>query len=289
MTVRSGLARALLVLVAVCLTVGCTVEVGPDDPASSPTAERVAEVRAARSALEEPVSQLVAATVTVRASAEQAQVAAESGAGGRASGLRGTAALDDARAALAAITLEGEGPDVAAARAAVADALDAAASLATAARTEDDELAELLAAEDQLAEVRASWDRPGARSQQITRLDAAATDAAAIADRLEDGDDQQPCAGLRQRLGEAAATVAERSAELRDHAQRRDGEAFDEARARFDAEPALGDDDVAAATACWTSRSAVVAAASRVEDAVVRLAAALDPEDLTASTGADAG
>lgn len=247
---------------------------------------RVEQVLRARSALADPVPVVVARSAALRDDVEEVWAADGDSArrAARVDTVDATALLEAADR-LDRVELLGDGPDVVAARAAVADVVAAARTAAAAAGPELADLPELVAPDEQLLALVAVWDESGSYSQQVARfgqLEQEARDLAASLDR----DAAVPCTGVWRRRAEAATLVADRTAELLAAVERRDGEGFDRARDSWADDPlgtggaSLGALDAAAARACWEDDSTVAAAHRRLLDAVAALEVALDPEDL---------
>ncbi len=171
-----------------------------------------------------------------------------------------------------------EEPAVLAARDAFDDAVGRARLVVEAARDEAAHLRTLLDAEAELADVTAGWDAPGSRSQQRGHFAELVARARAVVTSLDVVDEVPDCAGAVAARQAAALLVAERTEELRGYVDRGQGRSFDEARARFDAEPwhaGLPGRDAEDA-GCWEGRGPVVVAADAVQGALDRLVAALN-------------
>lgn len=250
---------------------------------------RVEQVRRARTALAAPVPPVVAASRAYRDLVGEI-LAAPGDSEGRATSvtLADPSAVVAATDALAAVELVGDGPDVRAARAAVAELTAAATAVVEAGAAELADLPPLAEADGRLAVLVAGWDEPGSRSQQVERLGTLEEEARAAATAFDGSPSALPCVGAWERRVAAAETVATRTAELRGFVSAFDGASFDAARSAYRADPydtggvTLGDLDAAAASSCWAASSAVVAGHERVEETVDALEEALDPPDLRA-------
>ena len=247
---------------------------------------RIDEVLAARAALAEPVPTLTAEAERLVAALEQLWVepVPSNRRAAVVASLR-VAPFDDAIAGLAAVELEGDGPDVRNVRAAVAAVLDDGEALGAAVAAEQDELVELVAFDEQLRSLFEPWDAPGQYSAQLAAFEQLTVDARALADEAAKRTSTPACTEVWDRRVAAATTVAERTDELRTLIRDRRGQEFDELRDEYRQDPfglgaLLGELDAAAAAACWTEDSRVTSLLAALLASRDELAAALDPDDL---------
>lgn len=251
---------------------------------------RAEQVRRARAALATPVPRVVAELGAFESVVDEVWTA-DGDAAARAANVAAVdpSALLAAADALEEVELVGDGPDVRAARLAIEGIVAAARAAAAAGPAELVDLPALAEVDPQLLALAEEWDVPGSFSRQVTRLAELEERARALAAAL-DRAPALPCTGVWTRRVEAATLVADRTAELRDHVLRRDGDAFDAARAVFRADPLatdgrpLGELDAAAAS-CWRLESAVPDGVAAVDEQVAALTDALDPADLRAPQG----
>jgi hypothetical protein len=173
---------------------------------------------------------------------------------------------------------------VAAARAALEALVSAAAAAERGAAEELEVQRRLLEADEALADLAATWDEPGSRSQLVGRLTSTAEQAGSLAEDLAGGEDVLACLATFERRAEAARVVAERSFALRAEASSRDGLGFDALRDEWRDDPfglgaPLADvppDEVA----CWRADAPVRAAVLAADAALDALQRALSPADL---------
>ncbi|MBW3659850.1 MAG: hypothetical protein KY457_14515 [Actinobacteria bacterium] len=191
--------------------------------------------------------------------------------------------------ARADVDVAGDGPDAAAVAGALRDARAAADALAAAA---DEDLAVLDRAADadvRLSAVVAAWVEPGSRSQQLARLEEAATRADALAAELGAAEDDPACAAVLARRTAAATTVADASRELHALVERRRGEEFDARRRELAQDPAASTrtlvDADRAGIDCWRAEAEPVELAAAVAEALEELERALNPADLASPSG----
>ena len=282
---RTAVALAAAVLLVACAPGGDPVD--PVDPEQAERDERIAEVLAARAALAETVPAVVEAAegyVTGLRGVRDTQVAtsAERAAAGAA---LPTTPLDTAQQQLEAAELEGEGPDVQAARSAVEELLEVVGDVRAGVDDEVEELGELAAFDAALAEVVEAWDRPGSRTEQREALGDAAARAEELAAQAGAAEPIVPCLDVWTHREQAATTVAERSAQLRDLVAGSTGTQFDEARDEWRGDPTgLGTPPAeldADAMDCWDEGSPARTAADRLRVLADEVGAALSPDDLT--------
>lgn len=220
--------RPLIVAVAAMALAGAACS-GASDTSEAP-AGRADAVREAREALGAPAQQLAAAVLEVedgiaglRSEPTERDIDELEGGGAQVA-----TAVDE----LEAVELEAATTDV---RSAV-EAVDRATSAATELVEHTDVLVEagrqLVATDTRLAELAATWDQPGSRSEVVARLEETAAAAAGLA-----ADGPQACSGPMEVRSAAAAFVAEASRELRDRVAAYDGEGFDARRADLSEAP----------------------------------------------------
>lgn len=281
--------RALTVL-AVLLAAACAPE-----PAAAPGPtvddERVADVAAARSVVADSAVALGNAVAALARDLRSVRLGTPADAEGRTAAVAAVRAgpLPDLRAALSAAgntEIEGDTADVMAAAAAWQRARDAAGEVVAGTDPVLDMLERLVAAEAELPDLVASWDSPGARSQQLARFEETAVAADLIATELAEVGEQPPCGTAVQRRVLAAEAVAVGSRDLRALVAARDGDGFDVRRADLDGDPfQTGTPDVgliagdAEDAACWDG-GAIATAAARVPAELDAMVAALNPADL---------
>lgn len=275
-------------LAAVVLLAGCTPPSSGGGEVVVSDDDRIVEVRAARQALAEPVpavvseaEHLVDALEQVWTEPGQVEERAE-----RAAALR-LAPFEDAVGTLDAVELDGDGPDVVAARELVAAMVADGRALLEVVEEELGSLTALPPFDAELEAVLAGWDQPGSYSQQLEAFGQLAEDATALGGRAADRTATPACTGLWERRAAAARTVAERTEELRGLIRDRHGQEFDELRDSFRQDPydlggLLGELDAAAAASCWTEGSDAPAAVELLQTRTDELEAALDPPDLGA-------
>lgn len=219
------LPRPLVVAVAAVALVAAACSGGGQTPA-----DRVDAIREAREALGAPAQQLAAAVADV-----------EDGVAGLRSGptersvdelARGGDEVATAVDALEAVELDVATADVREAVEAVGRATSSATRLVDATEVLVEAGRQLVATDARLAELTATWDQRGSRSEVVARLEET---AAAAADLRADG--PQACPGPMEVRSAAAAFVAEASRELRDRVAAYDGEGFDTRRAALDEAP----------------------------------------------------
>lgn len=273
---------------AVVLTglVGCTPRASDGGQVVVTDDDRILEVRAAREALAEPVPAVVAEAERLVDALEQVwtETGQVEGRAERAAALR-LAPFGDAVETLDAVALDGDGPDVVAARDLVAAMVAAGRSLLEVAEEELASLTALPPFDAELEAVLAGWDQRGSYSQQLEAFTQLAEDATALADQAEGRTATPTCTGLWERRAQAARTVTERTEELRILIRDRRGQEFDELRDSFRQDPydldgLLGELDAAAAASCWAEESEAPGAAERLLTRTDELEAALDPPDL---------
>lgn len=290
--------RPVAFLAALALAVGaaaCTEPAAEDGGAD--VADRIATVRELRATVGPPAAEVGTAAATLREVLDELHADLPAAPDTRRGAVeavreRDLARLEEATAALATTELPEAGPgarDVAATAAARDDVVSAATDLSDAAAEDLDLLVASADAEDRLADLTATWDEPGSRSQQLERLGETAEAADALAVELEAIPDAPPCAELIARRADAARAVAAHARELRDLVERRAGTEFDERRAELANDPyglgeRLVDGDVRD-LGCWRTDGPVATAADEVEEGLAALEEALNPADLEGSGG----
>ncbi len=253
-------------------------DAGPDDD----VARRVAAVTETRDAVVEPAQALGTAAAEV---ASRLDHTVEQPTAATVEALRAAVTdLEQARTEVEELDLEPTTPDVVAADAALDDAMAGARSMAEAATVVATAADQASTADQALAELVATWDEPGSRSELLARLDETALAADALA---TDGVGTPPedCSGPLAARVDAAAFVAESSRELRALVEARDGLAFDERRAELATDP-LGrrEDDQGAVRSIDPDDCPAIdvaeESAAMVVQALQDLQTALNPEDL---------
>lgn len=278
---RRFLSTVLAVAAAVMLA-ACSSTSGDDVP-DDDVARRVAAVTETRDAVVEPAQALGTAAADVAARLDQA---VEQPTEATVEALRAAVTeLEQARTEVEDLDLEPTTPDVVAADAALDDAMAGARSMAEAATVVATAADQASTADQTLAELVATWDEPGSRSELLARLDETALAADALA---TDGVGTPPedCSGPLASRADAAVFVAESSRELRALVEARDGLAFDERRAELADDPwgQREDGQDAARSIDPDGCPAVDVAeesAAMVVQALQDLQAALNPEDLS--------
>lgn len=262
------------------LLLGCSSSSPVEDP--SPTVGARAEaIVTARERVVEPAQAL--GTAAAAAATRLDQLIAEPGAPTAEAAREVLDDLADARDRVEELELGTDTEDVRRAAEALGAAVDAADTLAVSVREVVGAVEETTALDARLAELVASWDEPGSRSQLLARFDEVAVEA----DDLADTAAPEECAAPVETRTAAAAFVAEATRELRDLVDRRDGNAFDARRAELDEAPWGRMDDGEpreldarlTADACGAIERARAAAAD-VAAALRDLQAALNPPDL---------
>ncbi|MFP5310460.1 MAG: hypothetical protein ACLGIR_12900 [Actinomycetes bacterium] len=269
--------------VAVVLGAGCTAGA---EPSADPT-QRLEEVRAARDVVAEVVPPVRAAADVVVAAVRPLRDGSLATVPERLEALeRLDAVLADGVPVVPADLVAGEGPDVEAARAALSRLRDAVDDLRRAADAEASALRELQTADAALADLVASWDRPGSRSQLLDQLAESEGGARALAEELDAEADVLDCLATFDRRATAADVVAERTAELADEVRARDGLGFDELRDGWRPDPfdtagaplgAVPTEEVG----CWEDSAPLLRASSAIDEALDALEGALTPADLS--------
>lgn len=287
-----GNRRVAAVVAALSLLVACSGPKGID----------VEAITAARAAFAAPASALGTAVraVSVEARSARLEVAAAATDGAALAAARDFALdeladrLDEVAAASVEVELDARvarDGHVALAAQAWSEARLAANRLVASGRAELAWLRQLQQAEQALAEVVALFDEPGSRAQQSERLSAAAVTAQGVADTLATLEEIPGCSRLVEHHDVAAVLVAERARELATYARNGQGNSFDAARAGFRDEP--WDVDLVgpqgAEASCWEGGSELVQAADAVEQAIVGLAAALNPGSEVPSSDSTGG
>lgn len=280
------MSRLLLLAVLAALVGACAPPTSSGGEVVLSTDERVTEVRAAREVLGEPVA-------TVRGEADRlVEAVADLWVSEGTSAQRATRAEElrlapfrGAVAALASAELDGQGPDVVAARGVVAALGDDGEALLAAAEAELEALSAVAPYDEELEALLAGWDARGSYSQQLASFDELAVAARELATTARDRTATPACTGLWERRAAAALTVAERSEELRALIRDRRGQEFDELRDDYRQDPyglggLLGEADAAAAADCWRDASALPGTLASIEDGAQELADVLDPADL---------
>ena len=250
------------------------------------TDDRVEEVRAAREQLTDVVPALTGEAERLTAALELVwtEEAPTDERAALAEALRVepfTAAVDE----LAAVSLVGDGPDVTAATALLADMVVDGRAMLAAVETELASLVGVPPFDARLEGLPGGWDARGSYSQQLAAFDGLAAEADELADVAAGRDAVPTCVELWPRRSAAAATVAARTRELRALVRDRRGQAFDELRDAYRQDPygagaPLGVLDARAAQRCWSTASDVPPLLATLEEHVAALAAALDPPDL---------
>jgi hypothetical protein len=287
---RSTIGRGARIALVAAVLAGCaTPEAEQPGVAVSVDVDRetrIAEVARARAAVGAPVGALVAAARAVVADLRSARLDPALDGPGRAAavGALPDRGLVTARDELAALELEGDGPDVAAARAAVADLVAAGEDVVRAVAAEVAEVPALVEHDAALAEVVTVWDEPGSRAARVTDLGAAAASAEALRATAATATPTVPCLGVWERRVTAAMTVRDRSQELAGLVGGSTGVAYDEARDAWRDDPTgLGGPadalDVAAGS-CWDEGSLAALSAAALDGLLAALEATLDPDDL---------
>lgn len=277
---RRFLSTVLAVAATVMLTACSSTsgDAGPDDD----VARRVAAVTETRDLVVEPAQALGTAAADV---ASRLDHAVEQPTEATVEALRAAVTeLEQARTQVEDLDLEPATPDVVAADAALDDAMAGARNMAEAATVVATAADQASTADEALAELVASWDEPGSRSELLARLDETALAADALA---TDGVGTPPedCRGPLASREEAAVFVASSSRELRSLVEARDGIAFDERREELAADPwGQREADQGAARSIDPDDCPAVdvaeEAATTVVQALQDLQAALNPEDL---------
>lgn len=286
------LAAAALLSPAACSTPG---DPGAGDGDAVDADERIATVRALRTAVGAPAAELGAAAATLVRELDQLHAQAPEDPDARRAAVAAVeeGALADLGDALAGVGPElaasASGPDADAVRAALEDARVAAAALASAAARDLAIVERNADADERLRDLVAAWSEPGSRNEQLRRLDEVAAAATELATELEGVEEAPACRGSVARRVEAARTVARGSRELHALVEGRRGEEFDARRRELTADPfrtgrALVEED-REHVGCWRDQGPVVAHADEVADALVDLEAALNPADLASPAG----
>lgn len=289
MTIRTSRSRRphlVGALVVAALATGCDLPQSDGGEIVVTTDDRIEEVRAARAALAEPVPDVVGGAEQLVEALERVwtEEATSSERAALAEALR-VEPFDEALGTLAAVDLDGTGPDVAAAEALVDDLVDTGRTLLTEVEDELASVTALPAFDQQLEELLAGWDARGSYSQQLAAFEQLAADAEALAASADERMATPSCVGVWERRNEAASVVAARTLELRDLIRDRRGQEFDDLRDTFRQDPyglgaLLGVLDARAAADCWADASAAPSGVAELQAHVEDLAAALDPPDL---------
>lgn len=282
-TRRAHLVGALVIAV---LAGGCDLPESDGGEIVVTTDDRIEEVRAARQALAEPVPAVVGGAEQLVEALERVwtEEASASERATLAEALR-MEPFDEAVGALAAVDLDGNGPDVAAAQALVDDLVDTGRALLTDVQDELASVTALPAFDRQLEELLAGWDARGSYSQQLQAFEELAADAEDLAASADERMATPSCVGVWERRTEAARTVALRTLELRDLIRDRRGQEFDDLRDTFRQDPyglgeLLGVLDARAAADCWADASTAPGAVTQLRTHLEDLTTALDPPDL---------
>lgn len=193
--------------------------------------------------------------------------------------------FDEALSAARDVEIGSATEDVAAAGQTWSELVDAAEELRRLAIEDLDAIERAARYDQRLSELTQRWDEPGSRRQQLEAFDQLIEDATSLADEIAEAEPVAACLGTFERRAEAARTVAERTAELRDLVQRYHGTEFDELRSEYRQDPfGLGQDLTeadAAEHACWQSDAPLVAARERIGALLEQLEADLNPDDLS--------
>lgn len=282
MDLPSPFRRAVPLVLALSLLVGCSGE-------EVDTADvRITEIRDARAAVSEPAGELAQAAAEVFEAVEALRVDPPMQPSERldhAVEVRRSRlpALDAALAAAADAEVTGDTDDIVAARSAWEQLRAEARDLRAAALEELGIIDAAANIELELIEITEGWDEPGSRSQQITRFGELEQRAEALAARIDDAE-VGDCLTTFERRRDAAATVAERTDELRGLIERYQGNEFDELRSEYRQDPfgleaplvALDREEAD----CWREVSPLVAAWDRFQARLRELEEALNPPDL---------
>lgn len=278
-------------MVALLITAGCTV-----GPSSDPGAadERVATVRELRRAVGPAATAFGTTVATVADRLDDLHAAWPLDPAERRARIDAVAdqlpALREAGTALAgALAGDVSGADAEATQAAVADAVAAGERFEHAAGADLDRARLATDAELRLQELVETWHEPGSRREQLARLDATASAAAALAEELSATEDLPACTQLVARREAAARTVADRTRQLRELVAARRGREFDERRRAFAADPYAAGAPLAEADRdeldCWRAQAPAVGRARDVRAALEGVEAALNPADLAPDAG----
>ena len=285
-TARSRRAHLVGALVVAVVAAGCDLPESDGGEIVVTTDDRIEEVRAAREALAEPVPAVVGGAERLVEALER--VWTEEATSGERAALAEALRLDpfdEAIGTLAAVDLEGNGPDVAAAQAHVDDLVDTGRALLSDVQDELSSVTALPAFDQQLEELLAGWDARGSYSQQLNAFEELAADAEALAASARERRATPSCVGVWDRRTEAAGVVASRTLELRDLIRDRRGQEFDDLRDTFRQDPyglgeLLGVLDARAAADCWEDASTAPDAVAQLQTHLEDLTSALDPADL---------
>jgi hypothetical protein len=276
---RPALAAVAMVLAG--LLAACAA--GTPAPRETTTGERVAAIRAARDAAGGPAERL--GTAAAETAARVDDLAAQPGASGVDALEDAVAALTRARGEASEVELGSDTPDVVAADAALATAVDRADDLGRAADDLATATTSAVTTAEELAGLVGAWDERGSRSQLLARFEA----QAATAQRLAAGDAPPPagCPGPVEEARAAAAFVAEATRELRELVAGYAGDAFDVRRAELAEAPyGTAEDGTVRRTGTAIDPSGCPAiddaatSADGVASALVELQSALNPDDL---------
>ncbi len=265
---------------------------GETSPAPSPTADRVAEILAARGQVAAPAVELVEAAAAFGMAAERLRLGAVPDPQRRLDEVAGPATtrlaeLQGAVGRASSVTVTGESPDAVAVARAWADVVSAAKDVITGGTAVLDVVAETARAELRLEDLVATWNERGSRQEQLDRLRATISEAEAVVADLAPLPEAPGCGEAVARRATAGQAVARHTEELRDLVVAFRGNEFDARRDELTQDPyGLGArfaDLDAEEGACWES-GATAGAIDRLTAAMAALQAALNPADL-ASTG----
>ncbi|MDX1620377.1 MAG: hypothetical protein R3320_05265 [Nitriliruptorales bacterium] len=283
--VLSGLLVSTVVLLAGCSGDGSVSE----DPTEPSRDARIALIRAARNAVEEPVAALGRTAASLRTAVDELRADPPRPPDERLAATSSIRqehipALDEALQQATGIELTGESADVAAAREAYERLLDAVGSLRRSAVGDLDRVDRAARIDEELDELTRGWDEPGSRRQQLEAFDALATEAEELAAEIAAEEPVAACMETFERRAEAASTVAERTRELRDLIARYRGNEFDQLRSEYRQDPygvgaALTELD-AEDHPCWLADAPFAEAGRSFDDALQALEDALNPADL---------
>lgn len=279
---RSAPAAAVL---AFALTAGACSDPAPT--AGPSPDDTVREIRAAREAVEEPAVDLLVAAQRLVAAVEALRTSDVEDPTQRLSLLADPPSepfeeLQGAIAAARRVRLAGDASGVLAAQEALDAAADAGRAVLEAARRD-------IANQVRAAEIHATllgmterWEQPGSRSQQLDRFADLAAEAESFAEILDAAAPVAPCLTVFERRAAAARHVAEATRQLHGHVEAYRGGEFDRLRAElaehpFGLERPLVEGDLAELD-CWRGEAPVVEAAADVEEALVGVEAALNPQ-----------
>lgn len=267
----------LLVLIAV-LAGACANGPSPEEVATAVMAAREA-VASPASALGTTAEAVVVAVTDVRLNAAGTLIERQARLDAVSEGP--VQDLADALGQADSVHLDSEIDEIRMAQAAWLTTRAAASDLLSAAGEQLDELQRILAWDERLGQLAATWQEPGSRRLQLERF----AENADLADQLAAdirADAPTTCPEQLERRQEAAEFIAESTRELRGHIEAYRGTTFDERRLELADDPTgfglplheLDNQDVD----CWRERSGIATAA--LLDALAGLQDALNPAGL---------